>query len=73
MFRKLVEENEHSKAAEKIAQDMAKQAADQKGKLEDRIKNLETETIRKKQLSIQAIAAKGEIKRHLDESLHTIE
>lgn len=73
MFRKLVEENEKSKLSEKEAKLLAEDAASSKGKLESKIKDLENETARKKQLAMQAVAARGEIKRHLDESLATIE
>jgi hypothetical protein len=73
MFRKLVEENENSKASEKDAIKKAEEAASKKGELDRKIKDLENETARKKQLAMQAVAARGEIKRHLDESLHIIE
>ncbi|MFO0118319.1 MAG: hypothetical protein ACK521_12160 [bacterium] len=73
MFRKLVEENENSKASEKDAIKKAEEAASKKGELDRKIKDLENETARKKQLAMQAVAARGEIKRHLDDSLALIE
>ena len=48
MFRKLVEENENSKASEKDAIKKAEEAASKKGELDRKIKDLENETARKK-------------------------
>jgi hypothetical protein len=48
MFRKLVEENEKSKVSEKEAILLAQDAASSKKDLEDKIKDLENESSRKK-------------------------
>lgn len=55
--------------SEESAKMAAKEASKQFGKLEARIKDLEHECYRKKQLALQAVAARGEIKRHLDDAI----
>lgn len=73
MFRKLVEENELSKNAKIEAINKANEAESKKDEQDRKISDLEKEIARKKQLALQAVAARSEIKRHLDEALATIE
>jgi hypothetical protein len=69
MFANLVEENNRIKKQEEMALSGAKEAVQMKADLEKRIADLLNECERKKKLSIQAVAARSEVKRHLDEAV----
>ena len=68
MFRAEAADRDKIRAAEKKARDEARDALANKGKLLKEIDDLRSERDRKKQLSIQAIAARGNVKQHLDEA-----
>ena len=68
MFRQEAADRDRIRGAKDKAEEEAKDALSNKGKLLKEIDDLRQERDRKKQLSIQAIAARSNVKQHLDEA-----
>ena len=68
MFRQEAADRDRIRGAKDKAEEEAREALANKGKLLKEIDDLRSERDRKKQLSIQAIAARSNVKQHLDEA-----
>lgn len=73
MFTNLAQEKQQSKQSELDAKKDAKEAREERKKLLEQIEDLTNERDRKKQLALQAVAARGQIKQHLDEAVLQVE
>lgn len=69
----MVAENKKMIESKEKAFNEARDAMALKSSLEKRIRDLENESKRKKQLALQAVAARGGMKQHLDDALAQIE
>ena len=72
MFRAEAADRDRIRSEMFQAKEEAKEALANKGKLLKEIDDLSQERDRKKQLAIQAIAARGNVKQHLDEANNRI-
>ena len=68
MFRQEAADRDRIRGAKDKAEEDAREALANKGRLLKEIDDLRSERDRKKQLSIQAIAARSNVKQHLDEA-----
>ena len=66
MFRLEANERNIINKTKTEAENTAREALANRDRMQNRINDLESELDRKKQLSIQAIAARSNVKRHLD-------
>ena len=68
MFRLEANERNIINKTKTEAENTAREALANRDRMQNRINDLESELDRKKQLSIQAIAARSNVKRHLDQA-----
>ena len=72
MFRSEAADRDRIRGAKDAAEEAAREALANKGKLMKEIADLSSERDRKKQLAIQAIAARSNVKQHLDEATNKL-